>query len=847
MERVVYGTLMFVVRIGLGALILTLATLTMSQTWAATLFVSDGLEMSSTVKESNPNENCIRTADVCVEAGGTRLINGVAVTRDCWAWRETYACLTPVDESLESAEAFNGCVTLENDRDAQGPGKCEIKSEACQDSVTDIEGNAVCLTQTQDWSCKEVIDLPAINATWTGHEEEHRETIDESACAILNADTTCSKGELVCNDTGCERNYACGGKNVAGCTALESAGCTFVKDLHCSEGGTSCAIYEGQMKCQGKLPDGIVESGGAELDHQETVNVGNPTPDASACVAFADQGLECTQVSQKCVDRYPTKRVINGKTYVMSCWGYERVMSCTRKDPISSCTGLKASPGCTVKDRICEEKDSEDHCTKERVTYQCGSVNDVDAKDAVLVESSNSLTETVEVNTCKEYDDNETCRLQEKVCVDDSGEGATCEHYKLTYVCGGGSGEVETLDDCKIYAENPECKKVDEVCLGTDADGNCTMTTVTYECGGGQGDVTVGEICDSQLCIAGVCEGSAGETSQDFLEGLALMEIARQAGVYGEVGKDALFGGLASACTTKMAGFSCCRNDVAATQGSLSNSAFGVALIAGFDAGVELIKAWGSPYVYDLLAGSEMTQGLLTALYGEAGNGVYSAHFSYYGVSASFTSGGSLTLEFSPMGFMAQVAMEMAAEYFSCTQEDQVHALRTSRGLCHYVGSYCDKTSALGCLEKKESWVCFNSKLAKTVQEQGRKQLGIGWGSPQSPITRGFTLKEFQSLDFSRMDLTGVITEIAQEAAKNGLTLNTDSVIERSQKRVESAAQSQDQYVEVDTVTGKAFTGETVVSPGLRFMVEGTLRPLIKGNSSFGNPSHSLLFNDQKN
>lgn len=795
------------------ALIFVFAALTAPFSWAA---------------DEQTTENCIRTADVCVEAGGTRLVNGVAVTRDCWAWRQTYACLTPADVGL------NGCATLQNDLETRGTGKCEIKNASCKESVTDIEGNTHCLTQSQQWSCREMIELPAINAQWTGHEEETREVIDESACSNLQNDTTCSKGELVCSDAGCTRTYACGGKAAAGCTALQNAGCTYVNDLHCSDNDATCAVRQAQMQCVGALPDGVIAAGGAQLDHQETVNVGNPTPDAAACSAFADQGWECTQVSQKCVDRYPTKRVINGKTYVMSCWGYEREMQCTQKESTSSCTGLQASPGCTVKERICEETDATGNCTRERLTYQCGATDEIDAKDAVLVESSSSITDTVEVNTCKTYDDNETCRLKDKVCVDDLSDGSSCAHYKLTYVCGANTGEVEKTDDCRIYADDPQCKKTEEVCLGFDSSGNCTMTTVTYECGGGRQDVTLGEICDSQLCIAGVCEGTPGETSQDFLEGLALMEIARQAGVYGEVGKDSLFGGLASSCTTKMAGFSCCRSDVAATQGSLANSAFGVALVAGVDAGVELIKTWGSPYVYDLLADSSMTQGLLTALYGEAGNGVYSPSFSYYGVSATWSPQASLTLEFSPMSFMAQVALEMASEYFSCTADDQVHALRVSRGLCHYVGSYCDKTSALGCLEKKESWVCFNSKLAKTVQEQGRKQLGIGWGSPQTPMTRGFTLKEFQSLDFSRMDLTGVITEIAQQAAQNGLTVNTDAVIECSQKRVDSVATSNDQYVEVNTLTGKAFTGESVVSPGVRFLLESAI---------FKPTSPSLVFN----
>ena len=133
----------------------------------------------------------------------------------------------------------------------------------------------------------------------------------------------------------------------------------------------------------------------------------------------------------------------------------------------------------------------------------------------------------------------------------------------------------------------------------------------------------------------------------------------------------------------------------------------------------------GSPYVYDILNSFESTQGVLQALYGSAGSGVYSPSLSYYGVSVGISSTGSLTLEFSPASFLASIALEMAAEYFSCTNEDRMHALRKSRGLCHYVGSFCDKKSGAGCLEKKETWVCFNSKLARPC----RKRAASNWAS----------------------------------------------------------------------------------------------------------------------
>ena len=81
-------------------------------------------------------------------------------------------------------------------------------------------------------------------------------------------------------------------------------------------------------------------------------------------------------------------------------------------------------------------------------------------------------------------------------------------------------------------------------------------------------------------------------------------------------------------------------------------------------------------------------------------------------------------------------------------------------GLCHYAGEYCSKEIDVGfaeiCVERSRSYCCFNSKLARIIQEQGRTQLSTfdGWGTASQPICRGLTPEEFQVLDFSRIDLS---------------------------------------------------------------------------------------------
>ena len=103
--------------------------------------------------------HCVKTGTVCVEAGGTRLVDGIPVTRDCWSERETWACLT------EDA-GVNGCGTLEA---APEEAACRQAAAVCRESVSDAEtGETTCLIWDEAWHCEKKIELPAENAKWKG-------------------------------------------------------------------------------------------------------------------------------------------------------------------------------------------------------------------------------------------------------------------------------------------------------------------------------------------------------------------------------------------------------------------------------------------------------------------------------------------------------------------------------------------------------------------------------------------------------------------------------------------------------------------------------------------------------
>jgi len=106
--------------------------------------------------------------------------------------------------------------------------------------------------------------------------------------------------------------------------------------------------------------------------------------------------------------------------------------------------------------------------------------------------------------------------------------------------------------------------------------------------------------------------------------------------------------------------------------------------------------------------------------------------------------------------------------------------MRKSNRLCHYLGSYCSSKFLGACVTKKESYCCFNSRLAKIINEQGRGQIGKSWGGAKSPDCSGFTPEQLQSLDFGQMDLTEFYAEI------QATSLDTWSISTAIQNRIVS-------------------------------------------------------------
>lgn len=119
------------------------------------------------------------------------------------------------------------------------------------------------------------------------------------------------------------------------------------------------------------------------------------------------------------------------------------------------------------------------------------------------------------------------------------------------------------------------------------------------------------------------------------------------------------------------------------------------------------------------------------------------------------------------IGIVVMVVMKIVFGS-GCDRTDIQTSNQNESKMCHYIGSYCQKKFFGACVQKAKRFCCFNSKLARILQEQGRPQLQAFqsinlWGTVKSPECRGFTAEEFQALDFSKIDLSEYFGEIEKD------------------------------------------------------------------------------------
>jgi conjugal transfer mating pair stabilization protein TraN len=99
------------------------------------------------------------------------------------------------------------------------------------------------------------------------------------------------------------------------------------------------------------------------------------------------------------------------------------------------------------------------------------------------------------------------------------------------------------------------------------------------------------------------------------------------------------------------------------------------------------------------------------------------------------------------------LAMLLARLLWECEAEEFELGAKRELASCHYLGSYCNRRLLGACLERRQSYCCFNSPLARILQEQLRPQLGMSWGDAEHPLCEGLPLGRLAAVDWERVNL----------------------------------------------------------------------------------------------
>ena len=747
--------------------------------------ITKDIQDTSACDPTAANPACGTAGSTCIEGPETRIINGLAVFKSCWKTQVTYTC------SL--INAVNYCTPL------IAAGCTKQGASVCAETGADGQCNRFDDTYT----CLNNNTVNGSNITTVGTSYTvTNDTIDASACTPQVGSNACAQPPAEVCTQGPEtriinglpvfkdcwqwqRTYTCSTSDAADfCAPLRVIGCTEQGSV-CDATGPDgqCNSYTRTFAC---LNNGSV-TGQSIVNLNTSYTIKNDFLDVSAC-ADPISNPACTVAQEVCVEPAET-RVINGLSVFKPCWKYERTYTCTVAGGANYCAPIAATAGCAQTGSTCIDFGTDGNCIASEATYRCDDLlsNPLPANVTFLNTAYTIVTDQIN-NQCTSPENNPACTLLTEVCAEPGGTRningldvyKPCWRWDRSYICQDGS---QAINECAPLEANSACTLARQTCAIDKFTGfpDCGLTTKIFSCQVKAAGTTDVQTCFEQSCTGPVCGKDPDPPDQDFAKAVAVMELQRQAAGYlDEQGR--IFSGVPSSCERRLFGSSnCCKEKVQSTNSS-NSVAFASQAVTFVG---ETVNNVGSAYVWDGLMGTATN--LYPEISGFVGGQVskgYAAqpaagtNFSVYGITAnvqtfanagSFSQSFSVNWTFNPTMFAIQVGIQVLTQMAACNQEEQFLALRKGQRLCTLVGTY--KTGSIH-RRSYEGYCCYNSRLARIVQEQGRIQLNKPYGSPQNPDCTGLTSQELELIDFSQIDLSEFIADVQSKALDTTAALN---------------------------------------------------------------------------
>ena len=515
----------------------------------------------------------------------------------------------------------------------------------------------------------------------------------------------------------------------------------------------------------------------------------------------------CQVVSTVCVDPPPpatsSTRMINGYPVTRTCWNYQSVYNCTLPNANNTnCTPL-VNGSCGQTTNTCTTTAFSGACLTQTSTWNCSAPPTIPATYTNITQNPTTYQITqnaLDTAPCNTYATSPSCTLVSTACIDSTptkninglNVSESCWLWNYTYSCAAAWNTTQ----CNPYLSNSSCTNTNTSCisyLNNPTNTVCGTQTLTFQCQTNPGATTSTTSCNTQQCVGGVCFDASYAANQNFGKTIAAMEMQREAGGYmnqstcTDAAHCLLFNGLASACKTSLSGlFDCCSTGGGAPP-SFSNYAVQQAVGWVGEAAsyyvMDMITTWSVAAAGTIGAGAS-TYALAWDMVTNVGTATLDLSTTFGAELAQYMAGtATFDQVVSSMNFNVYAIAIMAAVYLvetwaACTQEDELTDMRKASNLCYPLGSYCSSSVNLGlfsiCVQNTNSYCCYNSQLAEIINVAAHSQLGLTWGSAQSPNCTGVTPAQIASIDFSRVNWSSFIASI--QATMGNLTTVQSSV-----------------------------------------------------------------------
>ena len=428
-------------------------------------------------------------------------------------------------------------------------------------------------------------------------------------------------------------------------------------------------------------------------------------------------------------------------------------------------TGVQVCPGDLEQPPVAVSP----FCREVRVTSDCSTINKgpvdcwTDAHGQVQCPNNDGG-----YDNCKELEDNPNCRFLREACLEGAERDGVCFVKEQTWDCG-------TLHSIPVLKREQSIKCAGPVrCMGTDCvDPNSEQSAdlakavaaleaaqimaTDMQCDpGGNCVVFNGERNECKPAVGGIvnCKTPEGVSLGNYLTLIfafakldsAIMGMNKGGAIRGSW--EALRQPLTSTWSAVTESFSI-----------VANSLTGATTEAATDAAAQRILAAAKQEVLSKTAtwaAQTFRDAAVNVLFSTTNNGAAVVNGA---VQGQLQLGGGAAWLGSVMAWamyaytIYTVAMILIKIIWTCEKKEFELGAKRELKACHHVGGYC-KSKVLGwCIEKRDTYCCFNTPLARILNEQIRPQLGRGWGSPKNPDCKGINVQDFSRVDWSRINL----------------------------------------------------------------------------------------------